>query len=64
RPGTSNRGFTQRATVSTLSDYFALPIEEAAKSLGVSTTIVKRVCRRLNIKKWPHRKLVSVQRKL
>ncbi|KAG5181981.1 RWP-RK domain-containing protein, partial [Tribonema minus] len=46
----------------TLESLFNRPVTEAAKELGVSTTIVKRLCRRYGIQKWPFRSLVRVQR--
>jgi len=41
---------------------FHLPIEEAAKNCGICTTLLKRMCRRKGITRWPYRKLKSIIR--
>lgn len=33
---------------------------EASKKLGVCVTVLKKICRRFGISRWPHRKLRSV----
>ena len=40
-----------------LSKYFHLPIVEAAKELGMCTTMLKKLCRRCGISRWPYRKV-------
>jgi hypothetical protein len=41
----------------TLEEYFSLPLNEAAKKLGVCETSLKCACRKIGIKKWPYRKV-------
>jgi len=41
----------------TLSQYFHLTQAEACKALGLGGTSLKKVCRRLGIERWPHRKV-------
>jgi hypothetical protein len=48
-------GFTARMTVRELAAYFHHPMQEAAVAMGVSDTLLKRVCRGLGIKRWPYR---------
>lgn len=45
----------------TISQYFYMPITKAAKELNVGLTLLKKRCRELNIRRWPHRKLMSLQ---
>nr|GMC52641.1 protein RKD1-like [Ipomoea batatas] len=45
----------------TISNYFYMPINQAAKELNVGLTQLKKRCRRLGIRRWPHRKLNSLQ---
>lgn len=45
----------------TLSKYFYMPITQAAKKLNVGLTLLKKRCRELGIRRWPHRKLMSLQ---
>lgn len=39
---------------------FHLPIEEAAKQLGIGQTMLKHYCRKFGIPRWPYRKRQSV----
>jgi len=45
-----------------LSKYFHLPINQVAKELGVCATILKKICRRNGIPRWPHRKIKSIDK--
>ena len=44
----------------TISQYFYMPITQAAKELNVGLTLLKKRCRELGIRRWPHRKLMSL----
>ncbi|TKY74080.1 RKD4 protein [Spatholobus suberectus] len=44
-----------------IKNHFNVPITEAAKQMNVGLTLLKRRCRELNIMRWPHRKLKSLQ---
>ena len=37
---------------------FFLPIRQAAKKLSVSESSLKRLCRKMNISRWPYRKIL------
>ena len=43
--------------------YSCCPINEAAKQLGIGLTALKRRCRELGIKRWPHRQVCCFRRK-
>jgi len=43
-----------------LSQYFHLPINDVAKKLGVCATVLKKICRKNGIQRWPHRKIKSL----
>ncbi|XP_061346635.1 protein RKD2-like [Gastrolobium bilobum] len=45
----------------TISQYFYMPITQAARKLNVGLTLLKKRCRELGIRRWPHRKLMSLQ---
>jgi len=45
-----------------LSKYFHLPINQVAKELGVCATILKKICRKNGIPRWPHRKIKSLDK--
>ncbi|KAL9856930.1 Protein RKD1 [Arabidopsis thaliana] len=46
----------------TISLYFYMPITQAARELNIGLTLLKKRCRELGIKRWPHRKLMSLQK--
>jgi hypothetical protein len=45
-----------------LAQYFHYPINEAAKLLDICPTVLKKICRKHGLRRWPHRK-VSVHSK-
>ncbi|GMP33449.1 hypothetical protein CsSME_00006763 [Camellia sinensis var. sinensis] len=45
----------------TISEYFYMPITQAAKEMNIGLTLLKKKCRELGIRRWPHRKLMSLQ---
>ncbi|CAA3009461.1 Hypothetical predicted protein [Olea europaea subsp. europaea] len=45
----------------TISQYFYMPITKAVRELNVGLTLLKKRCRELGIRRWPHRKLTSLQ---
>uniref|UniRef100_A0AAV1UKJ9 RWP-RK domain-containing protein n=1 Tax=Peronospora matthiolae TaxID=2874970 RepID=A0AAV1UKJ9_9STRA len=51
--------------LSELQKYYHLPLREAARRLGSCEAVVKRVCRRKHIQRWPYRqvssKLIKIQ---
>ncbi|KAK2357543.1 RWP-RK domain-containing protein [Trifolium repens] len=52
---------TKTLSRNTISQYFYMPICQAAKELNVGLTLLKKRCRELGIRRWPHRKLISLQ---
>lgn len=44
-----------------ISEYFYMPITQAAKELNIGLTLLKKRCREVGIRRWPHRKLTSLQ---
>ncbi|KAK7388935.1 hypothetical protein VNO78_23763 [Psophocarpus tetragonolobus] len=65
--GKDNGGREERISSSrmlsrkTISQYFYMPITQAARELNVGLTLLKKRCRELGIRRWPHRKLMSLQ---
>ena len=48
-------------TFELVSQYFYMPITQAARELNVGLTVLKKRCRELGIPRWPHRKMKSLQ---
>ncbi|KAL2478540.1 uncharacterized protein Fot_47554 [Forsythia ovata] len=44
--------------------YFDHPIEEAARKLNICPTVMKKICRRHGLTRWPYRKVKSIKKKI
>eukprot|EP00958_Prasinococcus_capsulatus_P020654 scaffold2727_cov385-Prasinococcus_capsulatus_cf.AAC.14 len=67
RPAAANR--TRHSNANSVShelikQYFIYPITEAAAKLKVCPTVLKKRCRKYGIKRWPYRKLISLNNKI
>ena len=47
-------------TYEMLQQCFHMPISEVAKRLGICLTLLKKICRKFDIKKWPHRQIRKI----
>ena len=43
-----------------VAPYFHLPMSAAAKRLGICSTVLKKICRRHGLPRWPYRKLTCI----
>ncbi|XP_071933438.1 protein RKD3-like [Coffea arabica] len=57
----SGRYKSSALEVDEIQKYFDVPITKAAKELKVGLTVLKKRCRELNIRRWPHRKIKSLK---
>jgi hypothetical protein len=51
-------------SVHEVAQHFHRPINDASKYLNICPTVLKKICRRAGLPRWPHRKLQSIQREL
>lgn len=62
--GTGPKLFSKYMTRELLQQQFHIPMEEAGRTWGVSTTILKRVCRAFGIERWPYRQIQSARKRI
>lgn len=60
----AQRERTGKLTLGDFVQYFHLPIDHAAKKLHICPTVVKKVCRKYGLNRWPYRKIKSIQRQI
>ncbi|CAA7013666.1 unnamed protein product [Microthlaspi erraticum] len=62
RCGEEDCSVSKTLSKETISSYFYMPISQAAKELNIGLTLFKKRCREVGIHRWPHRKLMSLQK--
>ncbi|KAL9279628.1 unnamed protein product [Arabidopsis thaliana] len=63
-PLAAQRERTKNMTLKDVCKLFDLPIEQAAKEMKVCVTVLKKICRKGGLPRWPHRKIKSLQAKI
>uniref|UniRef100_M4B2R1 RWP-RK domain-containing protein n=1 Tax=Hyaloperonospora arabidopsidis (strain Emoy2) TaxID=559515 RepID=M4B2R1_HYAAE len=55
---------TRNITFAMLQLHFERPLQQAADSFGVCTTLLKKICRRNGIDNWPHRRILGLRKSI
>ena len=59
-----NRALAQepkgQTSIEKLARHFHLPINAAGRELGICPTVLKKICRKHGLTRWPHRKVCAV----
>jgi len=55
---------SSQLTIEAVSPYFSQSIQTASKKLGVCCTLLKKICRKYGINRWPYRKIQSIERSI
>ncbi|RVW52342.1 Protein NLP3 [Vitis vinifera] len=63
-PLAAQRERTGKLTIYDFTRYFHLPIDKAAEGLNICPTVVKKICRKHGVDRWPYRKVKSIQRQM
>ncbi|KAL0464341.1 UNVERIFIED_CONTAM: protein NLP7 [Sesamum latifolium] len=63
-PLSMQRERTRKLKLKDFVNYFDLPIEDAAQKMNICPTVLKKVCRRNGVLRWPYRKIKSIERKI
>lgn len=58
------QSLSRSITLEELRKFFHLPIAEVARQFGTCTTALKKICRKLNITKWPYRQILSLTKSI
>jgi hypothetical protein len=53
-----------RPSLNEIQNYYHLPLSTAAEKLGICRTLLKKTCRHYKIKRWPFRRLNSLNKKI
>ncbi|KAG9405846.1 hypothetical protein AC1031_003766 [Aphanomyces cochlioides] len=61
---TATHSFSKHITIDILRPHFDKPLAEVAKLFGICTTLMKKVCRRVGIPRWPHRHIRSLRKSI
>jgi hypothetical protein len=51
-------------TPDSLRACFGKPLHEAARTLGICATAIKRICRKMGIKEWPFQHITPIKKRL
>lgn len=62
--GRSKNSLTKQISLDELRAHFDRPIIEVAKKFGICITLMKKICRRNGIKRWPHRQIRSLTKSI
>ncbi|KAL6493911.1 hypothetical protein OROGR_031820 [Orobanche gracilis] len=63
-PLSMQRERTRNLRLKDFVDCFDLPIEDAARKMNICPTVIKKICRKNGVLRWPYRKIKSIKKKI
>ncbi|KAK6926233.1 RWP-RK domain [Dillenia turbinata] len=63
-PLKEQRRRTKKLQAKDLRRYYSIPLDSAADVLNVCGSVMKKLCQKFNVTRWPHRKIKSFKRKI
>ncbi|CEG37866.1 RWP-RK domain [Plasmopara halstedii] len=63
-PRGSNKRYGPVVQLEDLRECFNMPIAAVARKFGICATLLKKICRRHGIQRWPHRQIRSLQKSI
>lgn len=63
-PSASSKRYAPVVQLEDLRRCFNMPIAAVARKFGICATLLKKICRRHGIQRWPHRQIRSLQKSI
>ncbi|KAI9918170.1 hypothetical protein PsorP6_012767 [Peronosclerospora sorghi] len=63
-PRGGSKRFSPVVKLEDLRECFNMPIAAVARKFGICATLLKKICRRHGIQRWPHRQIRSLQKSI
>ncbi|TMW55567.1 hypothetical protein Poli38472_010449 [Pythium oligandrum] len=59
-----NMSASQTITLEMLRPHFEKPLAQVAQSFGICVTLLKKICRKNGLARWPHRQIIGLRKSI